>query len=184
MKIIVGLGNPGDRYKNTRHNVGFMVVDALAEKLNVQFDHKLRTGVYAKYQDLIIAKPLTYMNNSGFFVRELLNFFKEDIKNVVIVYDDLDFSVGQAVMRLKGSSGGQNGMKSIIEQTGTTEIKRLKIGIGRQGDAATYVLSPFDQQQKAKIDEVIKQAVEILMFYHNNSFLSAVEVFNVNKDKA
>lgn len=184
MKIIIGLGNPGDKYKNTRHNVGFMVVDALAEKLNVQFDHKLKTGVYAKYQDLIIAKPLTYMNNSGFFVAELLNFYKENIKNVVVVYDDLDFPVGQAVMRIKGSSGGQNGMKSIIEQVGTTEIKRLKIGIGREGDAASYVLSLFSQEQKNKINKVINQAVEILMFYYSNNFSSAIEVFNVNKNKA
>ncbi|AJC50006.1 aminoacyl-tRNA hydrolase [Mycoplasma flocculare] len=184
MKLIVGLGNPGKKYAQTKHNVGYWVLDLLAEKLAISFDQKTENGNYAKQADFILAKPNTFMNKSGDFVQELVNFYKINIQDLLIVYDDMNLEIGQAAIKASGSAGGQRGMAHIIEKCGTKEIKRLKIGISRGENAKDYVLSPFEPKAKAKIKLVIDQAADILIFYLSNSFMTTVEKFNANKNKA
>ncbi|MDW2911566.1 aminoacyl-tRNA hydrolase [Mesomycoplasma ovipneumoniae] len=184
MKLIVGLGNPGEKYAQTKHNVGFWVLDLLAEKLGLTFDQKTENGVFCKTSDFILAKPTTYMNKSGDFVSELVQFYKINILDVIIVYDDMNFEIGQALIRATGSAGGQRGMENIIEKCGTKDIKRLKIGISRAENSKEYVLSPFENQDKIKVKQVVDQAADILIFYLSNSFMTTVQKFNANKNKA
>ncbi|AJR12079.1 peptidyl-tRNA hydrolase [Mesomycoplasma dispar] len=184
MKLIVGLGNPGEKYAQTKHNVGYWTLDLLAERLGLSFDQKTENGIYCKQSDFILAKPTTFMNKSGDFVQELIKFYKINIQDVMIVYDDMSFEIGQATIKATGSAGGQRGMANIIEKCGTKEIKRLKIGISRGENAKEYVLSPFDIYAKTKVKNVVEQAVNILIFYLSNSFMTTVEKFNANKNKA
>ncbi|TNK94880.1 aminoacyl-tRNA hydrolase, partial [Mycoplasmopsis pullorum] len=118
MRIIVGLGNPGDRYKFTRHNVGFLVIDKMCQKLGVELDKKKFNGEYTKVDDLIIARPNTYMNNSGEFVSALATFFKVSPDDIMIIHDEKDFALGQASLKIGGSDAGHNGIKSVIEKLG------------------------------------------------------------------
>jgi len=134
MKLIVGLGNPGKEYENTRHNLGFQIIDYLANKLNLELKKEKSKGLYAKInclnQETILLKPLTHMNNSGECVRNFVNYFQIPVENILIVYDDLALTLGKFRYRLQGSSGGHNGIKNIIECLGTQKFKRLKVGIG------------------------------------------------------
>ncbi|MBG0730595.1 aminoacyl-tRNA hydrolase [Mycoplasma sp. 'Moose RK'] len=184
MKLIVGLGNPGEKYSQTKHNVGYWVLDLLAEKLSLSFDLKTENGIYCKTGDFILAKPTTFMNKSGDFVLELVNFYKININDVMIVYDDMNYEIGQAAIKASGNSGGQRGMGNVIEKCGTKNIKRLKIGISRCSEPKEYVLSPFEPLAKGRIMLVINQVVDILVFYLSNSFMTTVEKFNANKNKA
>ena len=110
MKLIVGLGNPGKEYENTRHNIGFMVVDSIAKKMNVQLNEKKFNGVFYKDADFILAKPLTYMNNSGDFVQAIMQFFQINPNDILVIQDDLDIDLGKATIRQKGSACGHNGL--------------------------------------------------------------------------
>ncbi|AAV27758.1 aminoacyl-tRNA hydrolase [Mesomycoplasma hyopneumoniae] len=183
MKLIVGLGNPGEKYAKTKHNVGYWVLDLLAEKLALSFDQKTENGIYVKQPDFILAKPTTFMNKSGDFVEELIKFYKINTQDLMIIYDDMNFEVGQAAIKTTGSAGGQRGMAHIIEKCKTKEIKRLKIGISRGENAKEYVLSPFLPKDNAKIKLVIEEAANILIFYLSNSFITTIEKFNANKNK-
>ncbi|CAM4124386.1 aminoacyl-tRNA hydrolase [Erysipelothrix inopinata] len=150
MKVIVGLGNPGKEYEKTRHNAGFMVVDGLADKLNIDINtkkHKALIGVgHYQGQKIMLVKPQTYMNLSGETVGEIVRYYDLDLDDLLIVSDDLDSEIGVIRIRLKGSSGGQNGIKSIINHLGTQEFNRLKIGIGKSSIIKTvdYVLGKMD----------------------------------------
>ena len=131
MKLIVGLGNPGKEYENTRHNIGFKAIDLFAKEHNLELNQEKFKGIYCKTQDFILAKPLTFMNLSGDFVQAISNFFKIKVEDILIIYDDMDLPIATLRYRKKGSSGGQNGMKDIMLKMGTESISRIKIGIGR-----------------------------------------------------
>jgi peptidyl-tRNA hydrolase, PTH1 family len=150
MKVIVGLGNPGKEYEKTRHNAGFLAVDLLLAQYG--FDQKKvehQAITYTKVingEKVLFVKPQTYMNNSGQSVSALLHYYKVEVEDLLVIYDDKDFSIGQNQFRFKGSAGGHNGMKSIIQHLKTEEIKRLRIGIGQPGDPremVDWVLSQF-----------------------------------------
>ena len=165
MKLIVGLGNPGKEYIETRHNVGFLAIDQFAKEKNIQIKKKKFNGVFYKDKNFIIAKPLTYMNNSGNFVYSITKFFNIKNEDVLIIYDDLNFNIGKMVMKPQGSSGGQNGIKDIILQLGTEKIWRIKIGIGQTKEIhKDYVLSNFSKKDLTQINfKKINQAISFFL---------------------
>ena len=164
--LIVGLGNPGIEYENTRHNAGFMCIDYIAKNCGVNLN-KFKHKAYYAQTDLggkrvVLVKPQTYMNNSGEAVTPLLNFFKIDKQNLIVVCDDISLDVGKIRVRRKGSDGGQKGMRSIIEQLGFDNFARVKMGIGKKPnpnyDLAKWVLSKFKADEQADLDNAIKNA--------------------------
>lgn len=167
MNIIFGLGNPGVRYRKTRHNIGFQIVDRLAEKYHIRLSSKRFKSLYGKgwidVKEVILAKPMTYMNQSGEAVREALNFFRLSVEDLIIVHDDLDLPFGRLRFKRKGGDGGHQGVRSITESLNQNNFLRLKVGIGRppEGmDPSEYVLSPFDEIEQSKLEEVISRGVE------------------------
>ena len=183
MKLIVGLGNPGKEYELTRHNSGFRVLDQFADNISVDFNKKDFDGVYAKFklddEDIFLFKPLTYMNLSGTAVQKIVHFFKIDIEDIVIIYDDMAIAPGDIRLRLEGSSGGQKGMQNIIDCLGTQNIKRIRIGIGEPSfDAIDYVLGKPSKEEKVLIDSAIDKAVSAIKEYLNNDFQCAMSKFN------
>ena len=130
MKLIVGLGNPGKEYENTRHNLGFVVIDQLADKLNVELNKKKFNGLYCQTSDYILLKPQTYMNNSGECIAAFLNYFRIPLDELLVIYDEIALPLGKFRYRCQGSSGGHNGMKNIIKLLGSKAFKRLRVGIG------------------------------------------------------
>lgn len=167
MKLIVGLGNPGKEYENTRHNIGFKAIDLIADKKGVSLNNEKFKGIFYKGDGYILAKPLTYMNLSGEFVQALTTFFKIDKKDILVIYDDMDLPCGDLRYRAKGSAGGQNGMKDIINKMASEEIQRLKIGIGRpQHGSIDHVLGKFTPEELAAIKlkeaEILNKVEEFL----------------------
>ena len=168
MKLIVGLGNPDDKYKNTFHNLGFMTVDALANKLNVSFNKNKCRALIAEYktgaQKVIIAKPLTYMNLSGESVRELLSFYKISVSDCLVIYDDYDLEKGFIRIRESGSAGTHNGMRNIIKEIAQTNFPRVRIGFKQSEDGKipllNYVLSGIKPEEKSIFDKAISVAAE------------------------
>ncbi len=167
--LIVGLGNPGKRYENTRHNLGFKVADRLAEKLNIKFTEKdsyLIASGELEGSPLFLIKPLTFMNRSGTAVRSFLRYKNIEGRNIFIVHDDLDLPLGAIRLRWNGSSGGHNGIKSIISELGTAEFYRLKIGIDKppiKEMVEHYVLQPFSKAEMEITDETVDRAAECLI---------------------
>ena len=174
MKLIVGLGNPTKEYENTRHNIGFMAIDALSEDYHIPVEslrHKALIGKGAiEGQRVILAKPVTYMNLSGEAVRAISDYYKIPSEDIIIIFDDTTLDVGRMRIRKKGSAGGHNGIKSIIAHLGTMEFPRIKIGIGakREGqDLADYVLSRFPKEEKEALGQVledVKKAVALMVW--------------------
>ncbi len=169
--IIVGLGNPGKKYETTHHNVGFMAIDKIAEHLGVKFNKK---GCQAEYgftsvngEMIVLAKPQTYMNLSGQAVKSLMANFKEDSKNVLIIYDDIELPLGALRVRKEGSGGTHNGMKNIILEVGTKEIPRIRIGLGvdKNMDLADFVLSPISKADMEYVNKDIEKIVDALDGY-------------------
>jgi len=167
VNIIFGLGNPGVRYRKTRHNIGFQIVDRLAEKYHIRLSSKRFKSLYGKgwidVKEVILAKPMTYMNQSGEAVREALDFFRLSVEDLIIVHDDLDLPFGRLRFKRKGGDGGHQGVRSITESLNQNNFLRLKVGIGRppEGmDPSEYVLSPFDEIEQSKLEEVISRGVE------------------------
>ena len=130
MKLIVGLGNPGKEYDNTRHNLGFVVIDQLASNLNIKLNKKKFNGLYCQSTEYILLKPQTYMNNSGECIMAFLNYFNISLTNLLVIYDDISLPIGKFRYRCQGSAGGHNGVKNIIELLGSKNFKRLRVGIG------------------------------------------------------
>ncbi|MEI8350467.1 MAG: aminoacyl-tRNA hydrolase [Candidatus Omnitrophota bacterium] len=174
MKVIFGLGNPGLEYKQTRHNVGFMVIDKLAQRQKIVFKRSLRfeaffaAGVMAG-EDISLVKPRTFMNRSGSCVRNVLSHYRLTTDKMLVVYDDADLPLGAIRFRKKGSSAGHQGMASIIERTATQDIARLRIGIGKSSkeDLARYVLDEFSTQEKTVIEEAIEKSVSACIDWVN-----------------
>ncbi|MBN4083648.1 aminoacyl-tRNA hydrolase [Mycoplasma sp. CSL10137] len=183
MKLIVGLGNPGEEYKYTRHNVGFLIIDRICEKLNVKLNKEKFNGVFVKVDDIVIAKPMTYMNLSGTFVQQLKNFFKIDSTDIMIIHDDKDYDLSKATIKIGGSGGSHNGVKSIIDNLGTSDFKRMKIGINapHQGQLKDFVLGKFSSSEMEKILPIIDLAAETAISFGFNDIYTIMNKFNVNK---
>ncbi|AWX69488.1 aminoacyl-tRNA hydrolase [[Mycoplasma] anseris] len=182
MKLIVGLGNPGPEYVKTRHNVGFMVIDKIAQTLDIELNEKKFNGIFFKNNDFILAKPLTYMNKSGDFVRSIMDYYEISPEDLIIVYDDMDLALGKVSIKQKGSSGGHNGMKDILLKVPNEDnsIKRLKIGIGRDSNAIDYVLGKFSFNEMQIIEKVLARASEALISFIYNDIRFVMNKFNGN----
>ena len=167
MKMIVGLGNPGKEYDNTRHNIGFMIVDNYAKSNNISFTEKYN-GLYAKVyfnnEYFILLKPLSYMNLSGIVIKKYADYFKISPEDILIIQDDLDMNVGKIKLKYKGSSGGHNGIKNIIENLKTEIFPRFKIGIGRNPNITIkdYVLTKFSREEINKIEKIMAFSNDII----------------------
>ena len=167
MYFIVGLGNPGLQYENTRHNVGFMTIDYLANKYDIDVRKLKFKSLYGQGEisghKVMLIKPQTYMNNSGEAIRELKNFYKFDIDKLIVIYDDIDIDFGTIRIRKKGSAGSHNGMKSIIYQIQDDQFPRIKISIGQKPerwDLANFVLSGFSKEEVGVLEDEIRLAAE------------------------
>lgn len=183
MKLIVGLGNPGKKYEHTRHNMGFDVVDLFSELAQIDIDKDAFKGLVGRGkvfdEDVYLLKPQTFMNLSGESVREIVSYFKIPKEDIIVIYDDLDLEPGKIRLRLSGSSGGHRGIQNIIEQLGTENIKRIRIGIGKPTyDTIDYVLGKPLKEEQVLIDEAIKKAVDALKEILKNNFDSAMNKFN------
>ena len=184
MYIIVGLGNPGRRYEHTRHNIGFITVDYLAEKHGIRINkikHKALVGEgMISGQKVLLVKPQTYMNLSGQSVREILSFYKPDIANLIIVYDDVDLPMGRLRIRPSGSSGTHNGMRSIIYDIQRDDFPRLRIGIGgeRKMRLADYVTGGFGKEERKLMEGSVLRAVSALESILDNGIERAMNEYN------
>lgn len=184
MKLIIGLGNPGKEYENTRHNTGFMVLDCLSKKLNVDINQNKFKGLYVKTkykgEDVILLKPQTYMNLSGESVRQVMDFFKIAQEDILVVYDDLDMPVGKLRLRQNGSAGGHNGIKNIILHTGSQNFNRIRVGIDRSKviKVVDYVLARFTKDEQTYIEEGIDKASDAIIDYLEYGFNHAMNKYN------
>ena len=171
MKIIIGLGNIGREYENTRHNAGFMAIDKLAQMLEMDFNQEKFSAYFSKKkidgEDIILLKPTTYMNLSGDSIREVANFYKLSNEEIIVLYDDISLAVGRLRVREKGSHGGHNGIKSIIANLATDVFPRVKIGVGApKGDLVSHVLGKFSKEENEVLDKTLRavtEAVEIMI---------------------
>jgi PTH1 family peptidyl-tRNA hydrolase len=167
MYLIVGLGNPGNRYRATRHNIGFMVLEKLAAKLELDLSQKSFNALWGKgkiaSKSVILAMPQTYMNLSGNAVRQLHAFFKTDLSNLVVIHDDLDLSFGSVRLKTGGGNAGHKGLASIEENVGSSEFMRIRLGIGKPTDKSRiegYVLEPFGKEEFSVLPEIIQWATD------------------------
>lgn len=165
MKVIVGLGNPGKKYSGTRHNIGFRVLEELARRHLVDKEESRFDAIIGHIrigdEKVLLVKPLTYMNLSGRAVQPLMRWFKLDLENLLVNYDDMDLSPGDLRLRMKGGSGGHKGMASIIASLGSQEFSRIRIGIGRPDyEAINWVLGKFSAAEEKIMDEVISRAAD------------------------
>ncbi len=185
MYIVVGLGNPGSKYEMTRHNMGFLVLDNFAKKHGMDFSAKKHKSLVAKGvvygEKILLLKPQTFMNLSGNAVIDALNFYKEDISNLIVVYDDVDLITGLIRIRERGSAGGHNGIKDIIAKLGTNEFKRVRAGIGLKPpffDLADYVLQNFAKDDLEQVKEGVEKSSAALDEIIKNGVVSAMNIFN------
>lgn len=186
MYIIAGLGNPTSRYEGTRHNAGFDVIDVIAEKYNISVDGKKNRAYIGKGmiegQKVILAKPQTYMNLSGESIRGLVDYFKVDEEQeLLIIYDDISLPPGQIRIRKKGSAGGHNGMKSIIQYLGTDVFMRIKVGVGekpKKYDLADYVLSHFTKEEREEMKEGYEKSAEAAAMILRGDVEAAMNEYN------
>ena len=183
--LLVGLGNPGRDYRKTRHNIGFLLVDEIANRLGVEFSRTqikslVTSGVHLGNK-IILAKPQTYMNKSGQPTKGLIKFYKQDFEDTLILYDDIDLPFGTTRIRRSGGSAGHKGMTSIIEQLGTSDFPRMRLGVGRptgQKQAANYVLKPFNIEEMAFLKEYLETAVDAVFDFIDNGIDSAMTKYN------
>ncbi len=185
MKLVVGLGNPGKQYELTRHNMGFMAVDQFAETCRADFNHSKFNGVYALVKDsafpdsLIIAKPETFMNLSGDFVRPLMDYYKIEPGDLIVVYDDMALSPGKIRLRPSGSSGSHNGMRSIIANLKTESFPRIRIGIGEPPHTGVdWVLGKPSGEEKTLIDSGVENAAKAIRDALQKGFTYAMNHYN------
>lgn len=185
MKMIVGLGNPGKEYENTRHNIGFMIVDEFAKKMNTSFDKEKFNSEYAvayvEGEKYLLVKPQTYMNLSGEAVRKFYDYFDIDIEDILIIYDDLDTITANFRLRNRGSSGGHNGIKSIISHLSTEKFNRLKIGIDRPKNGmkvTDYVLGRFSNDEMIKLQEIYSKSTDCIEDFSKLSFVELMNKYN------
>jgi PTH1 family peptidyl-tRNA hydrolase len=183
--LIVGLGNPGREYRETRHNIGFMLLDRLAVKLDARFSRlqsrALVATALAEGRKVILAKPQTFMNLSGQSVQGLVRFYKLPLAGLLVVHDDIDLPLGVIRIRPDGGSAGQKGMASIIERLGTDEFARLRLGIGRppgQMQPPDYVLQDFSDAEMKVVSETLNRAVDAVLEFVANGLDAAMNKYN------
>ncbi|MDR0690520.1 MAG: aminoacyl-tRNA hydrolase [Streptococcaceae bacterium] len=187
MKMIVGLGNPGEKYLNTRHNVGFITIDKIAYREGISFKHeKIFEADVASFfvgvEKVYLVKPTTFINESGRAVKPLMTYFNIPLSDLVIIYDDLDMDVGRVRLRMKGSAGGHNGVKSLIYYLDTQKFNRIKLGIGHPGQGqfvVNYVLGNFLKEEKEVMNNALKTTVDAVSYFsHGHSFMETMNRFN------
>ncbi|MBX6395073.1 MAG: aminoacyl-tRNA hydrolase [Alicyclobacillaceae bacterium] len=181
MWIIAGLGNPGPAYEWTRHNIGFMVVERLVRRWNLHLSekrfHSLVATGWAGRDKIVLLQPQTYMNESGRAIREALDWYKQTGDSLIVVYDDLDLPLGKVRLRAKGSSGGHNGIKSILQHLGSDRFGRVKIGIGRPSPGRSvveHVLSPFLAEERPVVEEALEKAADLIEIAVREGFERAI----------
>lgn len=183
--LIIGLGNPGKKYQHTRHNVGFMVVDDFARKLDLNFqqgrgDYLQASGIVDR-KKVTLVKPLTFMNNSGLAVRQVVDFYKTDLSNILIIVDDFQIPLGIIRIRKRGSDGGHNGLASIISHLGTRNFPRLRVGIGRDtpiDNWVSFVLSDFSREEVKFLERIIPIANEAIIGFITEGVETAMNRYN------
>lgn len=185
MFVVVGLGNPGSKYSETRHNVGFSVIDILSNRYNTKLNKIKFKSVYGEVKmdgkKVLLVKPQTYMNNSGETVLEISKFFKVPVENIIVVLDDIDIDFASLRVRQKGSAGSHNGMKSIIHLLKDEKIPRVKIGIGRPEagrDLADFVLGRFSKEEEMDIKEVVEKAADTVECLVKEGISSSMNKYN------
>lgn len=184
MKLVVGLGNPGLSYKNTRHNVGFMVLDNMADRMNMDFNKKKFEGkyfeTYINGEKIMFLKPQKYINCSGEVIKEYIDYFKINIKDILIVHDELDLEIGNLKLKISGGSAGHNGLKNIDLNLKTNEYKRLRIGISNNKmiDTVDYVLSNFKKEEKKVLKDIIEKCIFIIEDFTVMSFIDLMNKYN------
>jgi PTH1 family peptidyl-tRNA hydrolase len=185
VKLVAGLGNPGDEYRGTRHNVGFEVVDALARRAGADFETAPARALQAKWRHpdglVILAKPLTFMNLSGGAIRSLCQFYKVDTPDLLVVCDDVNLPLGRLRARSTGTEGGHNGLRSVAETFGTIEYPRLRVGVGRgdqRRDLADHVLARFDADERSGIESAIARAADAVETWVSRGMPAMMNAFN------
>ncbi len=183
MKLIVGLGNPGKEYENTRHNVGFRAVEYFKESVTTDAYKTKFNGQYVMLKDnnetIILLKPLSYMNLSGNVVKKYVDYYNIPLENVLVIYDDMDFDLGKIKIKKSGSAGGHNGINNIIQLLNTESIKRIRIGISKSKvEKKDYVLGKFNSQESEIINQVIKKTKIILDDYLDIDFEKLMSKYN------
>ncbi|CZQ93172.1 peptidyl-trna hydrolase signature 2 [Trichococcus palustris] len=186
MKMIVGLGNPGPKYADTKHNVGFITVDEWAAQNKQNYNKNKFEALYLETtvngEKVLFVKPLTFMNESGRAVRPLMDYFNVGIEDLVVVYDDMDMPVGKIRLRQKGSAGGHNGIKSLIQHLGTQDFNRIRVGIGRPQFNMTviqHVLSPFPKIEQEDVLFSVRESVDAINYFiEGHTFLDTMNQFN------
>lgn len=189
MFVIVGLGNPGKKYENTRHNVGFIAIDALADKYGISISEKKHKALCGsgviEGNKVVLVKPQTFMNLSGESVRSIMDFYKIDPEeDMLVIYDDISLAPGNIRIRKKGSAGGHNGIKSIIAHAGTQNFMRVKVGVGEKPsgwDLADYVLGHFSDEDNVKLKEIMPDIIQAVTFMVQGDVDKAMNDFNAKK---
>ena len=182
MKLVVGLGNPGRKYAGTRHNVGFDVIDEVARRAGVTFESAPADALMARWRDreTIVSKPLTFMNDSGQAIGELLRYFKIDVPDLLVIVDEAQLPLGKLRARARGSAGGHNGLKSVIAHIGD-DFARLRLGVGRgdqRRDLADHVLSRFDADERADVDRMITRSADAAEAFITSGIAAVMNQYN------
>lgn len=189
MYVIAGLGNPGKKYENTRHNMGFITVDQLAEKHDIKVDKLKFKALVGEGriagQKVLLVKPQTYMNLSGESIREVMHFYKLEPENLIVIYDDIDIELGALRIRKFGSAGTHNGMKSVVYQLQSDRFPRIRIGIGNQkkGDLVDFVIGGFSKEEVPVLEETVTKAVGAIECILESDVDIAMNRFNTKKAK-
>lgn len=189
MYIIAGLGNPGKKYENTRHNIGFITLDYLADRHNIQINkikHKALVGEgRISGQKVLLVKPQTFMNLSGESIREIMDYYKVDIEDLIVIYDDIDLPAGTVRIRKKGSAGTHNGMRSIVQHLGSGDFPRIRMGIGndRKGELASFVLGGFSKEEKEILEPSVERAAKAVECYVDMGIEKAMNEYNIKAKK-
>lgn len=185
MYLIVGLGNPEEKYNKTRHNMGFNTVDKIAEKYNIEFDKKEFEGLYGigdiYGKKVIVLKPQTYMNLSGKSISKIVNFYKIDLKDIIVIYDDMDVDIGKIKLRKQGGPGSHNGMKSVVWELNSQDFSRIRVGIGKpilKELMMSYVLEKLSDEKYKELDETTTKAADAAIEFIKNGIDTAMNKFN------
>jgi PTH1 family peptidyl-tRNA hydrolase len=181
MKLIVGLGNPGKQYLQTRHNIGYVVIDFLLQELKLEINQEKFNGIFVKNNNIILAKPITFMNLSGSFVQQIAHYYKIKPEDILIIHDDMDYKIGKFSIKKTGSSGGQNGVKDIIQKLNTQNFNRIKIGIGRNLDGSEHVLGKFTMAEKKSMKDSLRTVLDATTCFMNNDIDYVMNKYNRRK---